>query len=162
MKCCVCLEPIDKNTIIMTKPCTHWICPTCSCKMIKIWKEEGTTKKRCPMCRVLLVSNLFTKQCQYTMIKIIKSSIFPLVPTTEFIQENYEQMLVDSLMAGNLQEAFKFSFIIKSNPQMWKIHSVLYGQHFTMRRRSHWSAVHGKLIEILKRLLLLNVDIFTV
>ena len=116
MKCCVCLEPIDKNTIIMTKPCTHWICPTCSCKMIKIWKEEGTTKKRCPMCRVLLVSNLFTKQCQYTMIKIIKSSIFPLVPTTEFIQENYEQMLVDSLMAGNLQEAFKFSFIIKSKP----------------------------------------------
>ena len=37
-------------------------------------------------------------------------------PITEFIQENYEQMLIDSLMAGNMQEAFKFAFILKAKP----------------------------------------------
>ena len=66
------------------------------------------------MCRVLLVSNLFTKPCQYTMSKLIKSSIFAWVPTTEFIHENYDQMLIDSLMEGNMHEAFKLSFILKS------------------------------------------------
>ena len=99
-KCCICLDLIEKDSIILTNPCAHWICANCVCKMLKI-RKEGSTKKRCPMCRVLLVSNLFRKPCQYTMSKIIKSSIFAWVPTTEFIQENYDQMLIDSLMEGN-------------------------------------------------------------
>ena len=85
------------------------------------------------MCRVLLVSNLFTKPCQYTMNKGFKCSIFAWVPTTEFIQDNYEQKLVESLMARNMQEAFKFAFILKSKPTDVENASVHYGLHFIKR-----------------------------
>ena len=39
-----------------------------------------------------------------------------MVHTTKFIQDNYEQMLIDSLMESNSQEAFKFAFILKFKP----------------------------------------------
>ena len=116
MRCCVCSEYLEKDRIIITNPCSHFLCPECSCEFGRIWRNDGRKKKKCPMCRSHLKGNLFTKSFTCNMSKSSETSVFVWVPTGTYIRQNYEQDLIDNLTEGNLFKAFSAAFMLNHLP----------------------------------------------
>ena len=101
---------------MITNPCSHFTCPDCACELTRIWKNDGKKKRRCPMCRVNLVDNYFTKPLLCNMSKSDATSVFVWVPTGTYINRNYEQDLINSLTEGNLFKAFAAAFMLNRLP----------------------------------------------
>ena len=76
IRCCICSEYLEKERITVTNPCSHFTCPECACELSRMWKNDSRKKKRCPMCRVSLLDNFFTKAFVCNMSKSDATSIF--------------------------------------------------------------------------------------
>ena len=115
-QCCVCKEGLEKEDIVLSNPCSHFLCSHCSGKLYRIWKDEGKEKKKCPCCRVLLLHNLFTKPFIVNMSTHSKTSLFVWVPIVVYLKKDYENDLLSALSNNDLAEAFKCSFMLNCPP----------------------------------------------
>ena len=115
-RCCVCKEGLEKEQIVLTNPCSHFLCCQCSGKLYRIWRDEGKEKKKCPCCRVLLLQNLFTKPYIVNMSSHSKTSLFVWVPIVVYLKRDYKNDLLSALSKNELTEAFKCSFMLNSPP----------------------------------------------
>ena len=115
-QCSVCKEDLEKEQIILTNPCSHFLCSLCAGKLYRIWRDEGRDRKKCPCCRVLLLENLFTKPFIVNMSSHSKTSLFVWVPIIVYLKKDYENDLLSALGNNDLAEAFKCAFMLKSTP----------------------------------------------
>ena len=81
----------------MTNPCGHMLCAGCSTQLWKVWKEDGTDRKRWPVCRTVLLSHLFAKPALFNCSILNQTSLFIWAPTSVYIIHNYGQSLLESL-----------------------------------------------------------------
>ena len=75
-KCCCCQDTLLMDDILMTVPCCHFICGHCACNFLKIWSDNPEYNKKCPMCRSLLIDQIFAKSIQYNMTSLTQSTFF--------------------------------------------------------------------------------------
>ena len=115
MRCCICSGYMEKERVILTNPRTHFVCPNCASELSRIWWNGGK-KRRCPLCRVSLLDNYFSKPYTYNMSKSDATSVLVWVPTGTYINKNYEQDLINSLTEGNLFKAFSAEFMLTHLP----------------------------------------------
>ena len=44
MKCCVCAVDMEKDRIVISNPCSHFLCPDCAAELIRNWELDGRKK----------------------------------------------------------------------------------------------------------------------
>ena len=114
--CGICSESLNREQIVLTNPCGHILCVTCSTQLCKVWKENGTTRKRCPICRTLMLGHLFAKPALFNCSRLNSTSLFIWVPTSVYVRQNYPQSLLECLNERNFKKAFYYTFLLNSVP----------------------------------------------
>ena len=100
----------------MTVPCCHFICGQCACNFLKIWSDNPEYNKKCPMCRSLLIDQIFAKSIQYNMTSLTQSTFFLWIPSFIYIGKNLNQLIIDSLQQNKYDEAFRYTFLLHRGP----------------------------------------------
>ena len=112
----MCNEGLEREDIVLTNPCSHFLCSLCAGKLYRMWRDEGKEKKKCPCCRVLLLQNLITKPYIVSMSSHSKTSLFVWVPIIVYLKKDYENDLLSALSNNDLPEAFKCAFMLNAPP----------------------------------------------
>ena len=115
MKCCVCAVDLEKNRIVISNPCSHFLCPDCAAELIRNWELDGR-KKKCPMCRTILQEDYFNKPFACNMTKIDSTAVFLWIPKGVYLKSNYEQDLLQHLTNNDLHMAFASAFMLDRLP----------------------------------------------
>ena len=115
MKCCVCSMDLEKDQIVISNPCSHFLCPDCAAELIRSWNLDGR-KKKCPMCRTILVEDLFNKPFGCNMTKSDSTAVFVWIPKGIYLKQNYEQDLLSYLTNNDLHMAFASAFMLDRLP----------------------------------------------
>ena len=110
VRCCCCQDTLIMADILMTVQCCHFICGECACKFIRMWSDNDKTNRKCPMCRNLLIDQIFAKSIQNNMTSMSQSTIFIWIPTFIYIKKKLEQLIVKSLEEKKLMTPFDFVF----------------------------------------------------
>ena len=92
------------------------LCAGCSTQLSKVWKEGGIGRKRCPVCRTVLLNHLFAKPSLFNCSRLNNTSLFIWVPTSIFIRHNYGQTLLECLSERNFLRAFYYCFLMNASP----------------------------------------------
>ena len=135
--CGICSESLNREQIVLTNPCGHILCVTCSTQLCKVWKENGTTRKRCPICRTLMLGHLFAKPALFNCSRLNSTSLFIWVPTSVYVRQNYPQSLLECLNERNFKKAFYYTFLLNSVPT--KLEESLapgWGDYYQSRRNN--------------------------
>ena len=115
-ECGICTEPLSRKTIILTNPCGHMLCTACCTQLSKVWKEGCTGRKRCPVCRTILLNHLFAKPSLFNCSRLNNTSLFIWVPTSIFVRHNYGQTLLKCLSQRNFLKVFYYCFHMNISP----------------------------------------------
>ena len=102
--------------ILMTVPCCHFLCGQCACNFIKLWCDNADYNKKCPMCRNLLIDQIFAKSIQYNMTSMTQSTIFLWIPSFIYIGKNLNQLIMEALQEKDYDDAFRYSFLLHRGP----------------------------------------------
>ena len=105
-ECAICKDPLDQADIILTNPCGHLLCVECSCQLSRMWQDGAEPELRCPICRTILLEHKFTKAYAIRSSKMSSTSLFTWVPTSMYMNTNYEQLLIEALTNRDLGMAF--------------------------------------------------------
>ena len=116
MKCCVCAVDMEKDRIVISNPCSHFLCPDCAAELIRNWELDGR-KKKCPMCRTILQDDFFNKPFACNMNKIDATALFLWIPKGVYLKSNYEQDLLQHLTKNDLHMAFASAFMLDRLPK---------------------------------------------
>ena len=122
---------------MLTNPCGHMLCANCSTQLCKVWKENGTARKRCPICRTVLLSHLFAKPALFNCSRLNHTSLFIWVPTSVYIRQNYPQNYPQCLNEKNFLKAFYYTFLMNSVPsKLEKSLAPGWGEYYETRRNN--------------------------
>ena len=121
--CVICKEAPGKSNLVITNPCGHFLCVGCACNQIRNWKDEERERRKCPMCRTLLLDHLMAKPVSYSSTKLYESSLYLWIPSSIYIHQNHNQTLISALTKKDLHTAFRSAFLIGAKPEA--IHNVL-------------------------------------
>ena len=111
---CLC-SGYGKNRLVISNPCSHFLCPDCAAELIRNWELDGR-KKKCPMCRTILQEDYFNKPFACNMTKIDSTAVFLWIPKGVYLKSNYEQDLLQYLTKNDLHMAFASAFMLDRLP----------------------------------------------
>ena len=114
--CALCKEKPGKSKLAITNPCGHFLCVSCTCDQVRIWKEEGRERKKCPVCRTILLDHLFATPVSYSSTKLHETSLYVWVPSSIYIHENHNQVFVSCLTRKDFDGAFRSAFLTDTAP----------------------------------------------
>ena len=114
--CALCKEKPGKSKLAMTNPCGHFLCVSCSCNQVRIWKEEARDRRKCPVCRTILLDHMFANPISHSSTKLHETSLYVWVPTSLYIHENHNQSFVSSLTRKDFDAAFRSAFLTATVP----------------------------------------------
>ena len=129
--CALCKEKPGKSKLAMTNPSGHFLCLSCSCNQVRVWKEEGRDRRKCPVCRTILLDHMFATPISQSSTKLHETSLYVWVPTSLYIHENHNQSFVSSLTRKDFDAAFRSAFLTLYLLQ-FIMHLHLSGRNFTM------------------------------
>ena len=88
----------------------------CSCQFSRLWQDGAEPELRCPVCRTTLLKHHFTKAYSIRSSKMSTTSLFTWVPTSMYMNTNYEQLLIEALTNRDLEMAFGCAFFLGKTP----------------------------------------------
>ena len=115
-ECPVCKDNLDQTEIILTNPCGHILCADCSCQYSRMWQDGAEPHLRCPVCHTSLVEHKFSKPYSIRTTKMNATSLFTWVPTSLYVNTNYDQLLIEALTNRDFEMAFGCAFFLGKTP----------------------------------------------
>ena len=111
MVCAICKEKMTTDRMAISNPCGHFFCTSCCSNQVKIWHQQKRKTKPCPVCRITLENNLFSKPFSYISSNSDSTTLSVWTPTNVTFVCDLQASFIRNLWEKDHKRAFRYAFL---------------------------------------------------